>query len=200
MTKHSTQILKNFRVHFLLFALGFFLGPFCDLFHNVTGTSAYKSPQILGLARWVPFLFGSAVFVIGFSQTLVRVFMSDQNRTKACSPIIPLMLFVFQYALSGYLVAPLVVKTMLLVFVSVLCVWMLKSSALSLVLALVTAFGGTGFEILLGQWGEFFYFQKHQNFWGVPLWLPAIYFTASLAVSHLAWSLYFPEKDLSHEC
>lgn len=190
------KIIKNFKAHLTLFFIGFILGPACDLFHNVTLTSGYLHPQFLGLAFWVPLLFGSATLLIGLSHTLTPLLFKQKIVLKKDVPLyIPLILFAFQYALSGYVFAPLASKFLILLFVTALNIWILKSSAFDLVLAIITGISGCAVEVLLGISGHFFYFEMHRQFSGIPYWLPLLYMTASLAVGELGRRLYLKKSS-----
>jgi len=53
--------------------LGATLGVALDWVHVATGTTAYTSPAVLGLAWWVPLLFGGAAVAMGLARPLAEI-------------------------------------------------------------------------------------------------------------------------------
>ena len=88
----------------ILFILGAFLGPLCDLFHNLSQTSGYPYPFFLGLAWWVPLLMGSATAFIGQSTLMIDDFFKQPKRHLSWMKVfLGLFQFAFIYFVSGFL-------------------------------------------------------------------------------------------------
>src|SRR6266568_9121381 len=59
-----------------LFLLGATFGTALDALHVYTGVERYPMPAFLGVAWWVPLLFGAAAIAIGYSHPLVDPLIS----------------------------------------------------------------------------------------------------------------------------
>lgn len=169
--------------------LGFFLGPLADLFHNLSETSYYPHPFFLGLAFFVPFLFGSATVLVGLSHVFIDQILSRHISLTWTQVVLGLVGFLGIYAVSGYFrLGPSFLLYLLLGSIAIVIWYFLDQTAVGLFLALLTAIGGCAVEITLGLVGQFHY--NAPDLWGIPLWLPFLYMVASVAVGNLARKMY----------
>ncbi len=179
--------MKNGVALLWLFALGATIGSALDAFHVQSGVEHYPGPEFVGIAWWVPLLFGAAAAAIGYSHALVAPLPGQVRR--------PRRLVVSVAELSWLVLAYLISATALLSVekVALLCLiylnfWLLAGQSWqNLLLALVTAITGTLIEMWLVAAGAFVY--VHPDFIGVPYWLPGLYACASLALGNLGRSL-----------
>jgi hypothetical protein len=170
-----------------LFLVGATIGSGLDAFHVHSGVERYPTPAFLGIAWWVPLLFGAAAVAIGYSHPLIDSLLGHLRR--------PRRLLISMAELSWLLLAYLVSASSLLSVekAGLLCViylnfWLLAGrSWQNLLLSIVTAITGTLIEMLLVTAGAFSY--VHPDFIGVPYWLPCMYACASLALGDLGRSL-----------
>ncbi len=179
--------MKNGVALLWLFALGATIGSALDAFHVQSGVEHYPGPEFVGIAWWVPLLFGAAAAAIGYSHALVAPLLGQVRR--------PRRLVVSVAELSWLVLAYLISATALFSVekVALLCLiylnfWLLAGrSWQNLLLALITAITGTLIEMWLVAAGAFVY--VHPDFIGVPYWLPGLYACASLALGNLGRSL-----------
>jgi len=185
----------------VLFLLGFFLGPIGDYAHVVSQTTGYPQNKFvyyfLTLPFWVPFLFGTGTLLIGFNFPYFdRILGSSKERvgTKSLAlVIVGLVFFLGTYMASGFL--PLQTGGMLDVVLAALAIliWLaLDATWQGILLGVMTAVVAALTEIELIKAGAFFYRERAANFYGVPTWLPWLYFSASVAVGNLGRYLVRP--------
>ncbi len=160
-----------------LFLLGAIFGTALDAFHVYSYVEQYTRPAFLGVAWWVPLLFGIAAVAIGYSHPLID----------------PMSIAELAWLLLAYVIAasPIssLAKTVLLTLIY-FNFWLLTGRGWqNLLLSLVTAITGTLVEMTLVAAGAFSYLQL--GMLGVPYWLPFMYACASLAVGDLGRSLMY---------
>ena len=160
------------------------LGTALDAIHVHTGTTAYLHPLLIGQAWWVPPLFASAGVVIGLARPcaerlLGRVMPAPSWRAVVAGTGV----FILAYTLSGLLDARPWAGAMLLAALFVVAWLRCDGSTLGLLLAALTAAGGTMVETLLVEAGAFLYVAPSLGV--VPVWLPALYCCASVGVGAL---------------
>jgi len=63
-----------------LFLLGATLGTALDAFHVYSGVERYPAPVFLGVAWWVPLLFGGAAVAIGCSHVKIDPLLGQRRR------------------------------------------------------------------------------------------------------------------------
>ena len=172
---------------FWLFLLGATLGTGLDAFHVYSGVERYPSPVLLGVAWWVPLLFGTAVVVIGYSHPLVDPLLGHRQRPhRLLFGAGELAWLVLAYLVAASFLASIVKVGLLAVIY--LNFWLLAGrSWQNLLLAVVTAITGTLIEMVLVAAGAFSYI--HPEILGVPYWLPCIYACASLAIGNFGRAL-----------
>ncbi len=178
-----------------LFIPGALPGTALDAFHVLSGVERYASPTLLGVAWWVPLLFGGAAVVIGYSHPMLDPLMHHRRFRPLFSSVLGLAWLPLVYLISASFFDTLT-KTLLIVLVY--CnFWLLTGSDWqNLVFSLVTAITGTLLEMILVAAGAFAYL--HPDLLGVPYWLPGIYACASQALGDLGRSLYYASGGL-HE-
>ena len=167
-----------------LFIAGLLVGPLFDGFHTYSGTTRYPVVWLLGMAWWTPIVFGMAVVVIGFSvQVIDRLLARKANIISLVSMIAALFFFGAVYFVSGFMPqAPIKYITLI---VSALAIWsMFDRTWQGIFEGVAVGVVGTLVEILMIKEGLFYYSVPH--LWGVPLWLPLLYFSASVALGNLS--------------
>ena len=166
----------------VLFAVGAVLGTALDWVHVATATTRYTHPVFLGLAWWVPLLFGSAATAIGMSHTLIDLLLERTVRPETRHVAIGLALLLVLWATSG-LVKPPRTALWVLAPASIAVWWAFDASVVGLVLALATASSGVAVEATLVSAGAFSYVAPDAG--RVASWLPWLYVAASVAVGNL---------------
>ena len=172
---------------FWLVLLGATLGTALDTLEVYSGVERYPRPMLLGVAWWVPLLFGAAAVAIGYSHPLVDPLISRTRPYRRLSGSIgELTWLILAYLISA---SPLdSLARVGLIAIIYLNFWLLAGrSWQDLLLAFVTAVTGTLTEMILVNAGVFSY--THPDILGVPYWLPGLYACASLAVGDLGRSL-----------
>ena len=180
------------RFLFVSFIVGAIAGTSGDYVHVLTNTDGYPAKGSFpflplpdaNLPVWVPFLFGTAVMLMAAVHKLLSNMYHPRLERHfvfgMCSPII----FVTIYILTGVLHSGTGSwEDVWLAAVTVLLWWAIDGTRIGAILAVVIAFFGTSFEILLVNSGAFFYFKEHSNMLGVPSWLPWLYMCASVCIS-----------------
>jgi hypothetical protein len=180
--------MQQFRGRKLLwiFLLGASLGTALDAFHVFTHVERYASPTLLGVAWWVPLLFGCAAVAISYSHTLLDPLLHHRRFRPLFSSLLGLAWLPLAYLISASFFDTLTKTTLILLIY--FNFWLLAGSDWqNLVFSLVTAITGTLIEMILVAAGAFAYL--HPDMLGVPYWLPGIYACASLALGDLGRSL-----------
>jgi hypothetical protein len=164
--------------------LGATLGAALDGIHTHTGTTAYPTPWVLRMAWWVPPLFAGAGVAIGLGRPIARrVVGATPAAPSGARVALAMGLFVLAYALSGVLpLSTAGIAAVLLALFAVLW-WTCDRTALALGLAVATAIGGVLVETTLVAQGAFYHLRPDVA--GVPVWLPALYLSAGVAVGLL---------------
>ncbi len=169
-----------------LFLGGAIIGPALDALQVYGGVERYPLPTLLGLAYWVPFLFGGAAIVIGYSHPLVDPLLRSRRSRSIQASLGEISWLVLVYLISISNLDALE-KTGLLAIIY-FNFWLLAGGKWQdLLLSLITAITGTLIEMVLAAGGAFSYL--HPDIIGVPYWLPCLYACASLAVGDLGRSL-----------
>ena len=164
--------------------LGATLGVALDAVHTHTGTTAYAHPVLLGMAWWVPLLFGGGAVAMGLARPLAdHLLARPPSPVSAGSGATGMGLFVLAYVLSGVLPVSNAVRVPVLATVFAVAWAVCDRSLLGLVLAAATAAVGTSVEIGLVRLGAFSY--THPDLAGVAAWLPWLYATGAIGVGNL---------------
>ena len=172
-----------------LFLLGAIFGTALDAFHVYSYVEQYTRPAFLGVAWWVPILFGIAAVAIGYSHPLIDPLIHNLRRPRRLTTsIAELAWLLLAYVIVASPISSLA-KTILLSLIY-FNFWLLTGRGWqNLLLSLVTAITGTLVEMTLVAAGAFSYLQL--GMLGVPYWLPFMYACASLAVGDLGRSLMY---------
>jgi len=172
-----------------LFLLGAICGTVLDAFHVYSSVEQYPNPAFLGVAWWVPFLFGCAAVAIGYSHPIIDPLIHNIRRPRRLSTSIAEL----SWLLLAYVIAATAFTSMAKVILLGLIYfnfWLLTGRGWhNLLLSLITAITGTLIEMILVAAGAFSYLQP--DILGVPYWLPFMYACASLAVGDLGRSLKY---------
>ncbi len=171
-----------------IFVFGALLGSFFDWFHTHGGVTAYPYPWIFGMAWWTPPLFGAAALSIAGSHVLLDRALGRRMRALPTWVVVGgVVYFGCFYYLSGSWHTSNFGKLAALLAGWAVLFGLLDRSWQGAVLALVTAWVGCTVEILLTGAGAFTHLTADR--WGIPVWLPALYLLASLAVGNLGRKL-----------
>jgi hypothetical protein len=182
------------RVHyswafFWLFLAGAICGTALDAFHVYSSIERYSRPAFLGVAWWVPLLFGFATVSIGYSHPFIDPLMHNIRRPRRLTTSIAEL----SWLLLAYVIAASTLSSIskaILLGLIYFNFWLLTGRGWrNLLLSVVTAITGTLIEMTLVAAGAFSYLQP--DMLGVPYWLPFMYACASLAVGDLGRSLIY---------
>src|SRR5215467_1480013 len=126
-----------------LFLLGATLGTMIDAFHVYTGVERYPLPAFLGVAWWVPPLFGIATVAIGYSHPLADPLLQHIGAKRR----LVISMGELTWLLLAYLIAASMLESLAKVGILVviyLNFWILAGrSWQNLLLAFLTAVTGT---------------------------------------------------------
>jgi hypothetical protein len=160
------------------------LGTALDAIHVHTGTTAYSHPALAGQAWWVPPLFASAGVVIGLARPRAERLLHRPTPVPSWGAVVAGMgVFILAYALSGLLDAWPWWCAILLAALFFIAWLRCDRTALGLLLAALTAAGGTAVETLLVEAGAFRYLAPSMGV--VAAWLPVLYCCAAVGVGAL---------------
>ncbi|HEY6540596.1 MAG TPA: hypothetical protein VIZ18_06650 [Ktedonobacteraceae bacterium] len=182
--------MQQFRGRMLLwlFLAGATFGTGLDAFHVLSSVERYAAPALLGVAWWVPLLFGCATVAIGYSHPMLDPLLHHRRFRSLFSSLLGLAWLPLAYLVSASFFDTLT-KTLLIALIYG-NFWLLTGGDWqNLVFSLVTAITGTLIEMILVAAGAFAYL--HPDMLGVPYWLPGIYACASLAIGDLGRSLFY---------
>lgn len=163
------------------------MGSLLDAFHVYRNVEYYPAPTLLGIAWWVPFLFGGAAVAIGYSHPFIDPLIG--NKRPAHSLVSSMS--ELTWLLLAYLICASILDTLAqtaLLFIIYMNFWLLTGGRWqNILLSAVTAITGTLVEMVLVAGGAFAY--VHPDLLGVPFWLPCLYACASLAIGDIGRSL-----------
>lgn len=181
--------IQHRRALFWLFLLGAICGTALDAFHVYTSVERYSRPAFLGVAWWVPLLFGCGAVAISYSHPFIDPLIHNMRRPRRLSTSI----FELSWLLLAYVIAASTFTTLskaILLGLIYFNFWLLTGRGWrNLLLSLVTATTGTLIEMTLVAAGAFSYLQP--DVLGVPYWLPFMYACASLAIGDLGRSVMY---------
>jgi insulin-induced protein len=172
----------------LLFLIGAVLGSFYDGFHTYSNTTYYPNPWILKMAWWVPLNFGLAILAVADSHVSLDRTLKRKGRGLSWAAVLSgLALFGVLYFTSGFLPRPSAEKAVIL-WLGAVFLWILFDRTWQgVLLGILTGVVGSLVEITMTSLGLFFYVRP--DFHGIPCWLPALYFGASVTVGNLGRKL-----------
>ena len=173
------------------FLWGALLGSFFDGFHTHGGMTSYPRPWFWMMAWWTPLVFGLAALSIAVSHVLLDRELRRPSRSLSTFAVLGgLGYFGGFYYLSGFLRVGNPEKLALLIMGWAALYAVLDRTWQGAVLALSTAAVGCTVEILLTGAGAFTHLRADR--WGIPMWLPALYLLASLALGNLGRFMLVP--------
>lgn len=170
--------------------LGATVGPMLDGLHTFSGATWYPQPQWLRSVWWCPPLFAFAAVSIGMSRVYWEKILARPGPALTWRQVFAVMtVFIGCYAASGFLPVSESARALLLsvVFLSAWYSW--DRTPLGIACALAAAAGGWFVEHTLVGRGLFFH--RETTLDGIALWLPALYFTAAIALGALARRLVY---------
>lgn len=176
-----------FKAILWLFGLGAILGTALDAIHVFSHIERYPAPTFLGMAWWVPLLFGTAAVAIGSSHALVDPLLGQHRARSLLTSSLQITWLLLAYILSASMLDTFTKGGLLLLIY--LNFWLVAGGGWqNLVFSFVTATTGTLVEMTLVAAGAFAYVRP--DLLGVPFWLPCLYACASLAVGDLGRSFF----------
>lgn len=147
--------------------------------------------------RWVPLLFSIAGIILGVSHPWLDSQLWADRPRGGSNPSWPwvllgISLFVAQYWASGVLEEPLMGQALgplpaidvILLLTGVAHWWCFDGTRQGLGMALLTAVGGPVIEITLINAFHLYHYE-HPAIWGIPTWIPWVYFCGAAAVGNL---------------
>src|SRR5947209_12597215 len=110
--------MQQFRGRMLLwlFLAGATLGTALDAFHVLSGIERYAVPSLLGVAWWVPLLFGGAAVAIGYSHPLLDPLLHHRRFRSLFSSLLGLAWLPLVYLVSASFLDTLT-KTLLIALI-----------------------------------------------------------------------------------
>ena len=172
---------------FWLFLAGAICGTALDVFHVYSSIERYHRPAFLGIAWWVPLLFGFATVFIGYSHPFIDPLIHNIRRPRRLiTSIAELSWLLLAYVIAASTFTS--ISKAILLGLIYFNFWLLTGRGWrNLLLSVVTAITGTLIEMTLVAAGAFSYLQP--DILGIPYWLPFMYACASLAIGDLGRSL-----------
>lgn len=184
----------------IFFVLGAVLGTLGDFCHVISLTDGYyQCPLTLPIINspyWVPLVFGASASLFGFFHPLLDKLLSvgflshpflrrgSVNLAHVCFGI---ALVLILWAASGFVSPEIGYAKDILLLVSAFVGWYLLDRTLSgIVIGLIAGVCGTLAEITMVNAGIFYYYPASAALFGVPSWLPWIYFIGSVSMGNLA--------------
>ena len=191
-------LVRKFRAAVLFFCAGAVIGTLCDSLHVLNGVEIYPEfegyPFMFrsGQPFWVPILMGSATVVIAWMHL-----WTDRWLREGYARVLPgyrslrwwlpgLGFAIAAWLGSGFLPLQGLVTDLVLASAGLFLWASLDRTPPGLLQAGLTAIGGVLVEGFLSDVGAFGYAPLAQGPWGVPSWLPWIYFGFSPVIGGLA--------------
>jgi hypothetical protein len=169
--------------------LGALVGPLLDRVHAWTGAIIYDTPvTALGVPWWVTLVYIGAALGIGLTHPPLDRVLGRPQKVKL-SPAVLAVGFVGMIVLwvaSGLLPWSNGVIALVLLAGAGGMLAALDRTWQGMLLALGTGLGGIVVEATLVRVGSFHH--RQPDVWGLPVWLPCLYFGGSVAIGNLARS------------
>ena len=172
----------------ILAVLGGTLGVAMDVMHVASGTISYREPWISGVAIWTIPLFTTAAVALGLGPVLLEHLLAARgvltlppppSRSRSAAAMLA---FVSAYLTSCVLRGAVAARV--LTAIASLAWWLVDRRPVGIAHAVVAGAAGAAFEIALVSLGAFTHHDR--GLFGVAVWLPSLYFSASIATSALA--------------
>lgn len=168
--------------------LGGTLGVALDALHVASGTTSYREPWMFGIATWTIPLFATAGALLGLGPVVIEHVLASRGMLAAPEPKdawragLAMLSFVVAYLTSCVLRGAL--AAVVLVAIAALAWWIADRRAIGIAHAGVAGLTGAAVEIGLVAMGAFTHHDT--GLFGVAVWLPCLYLSASVATSALA--------------
>lgn len=173
----------------LLFMVGGILVTLLDAIHTHTETLIYTRPTFFMAPWWVPLLMGGMVVTIALSHVYADHAFNQPVKERSWRGIlIGLVVLSALYVFSGIFKGNVLLKFFILNLGALAVWWVWDRSSHGLMLGIVTAALGCFVEISMIRMEVFFYFEP--DFFGIPNWLPFLYFAGSVTVGNLGRKLF----------
>lgn len=172
-----------------LFAIGGAAGTLLDGISTWQGIAFYSDPFLFKTAWWVPFLFGSATLLIGWSHA--RIHPLKERRAFRFNVG---LIFLLTACGCAFLLNILSGIQAVLLAILYSLNWRITDKTIrGAGLASLTALAGCAVEVLLGKLGHYHY--TRPDIFGIPYWLPFLYLHFSAAAGWLGRLLLIhPQK------
>lgn len=167
------------RPYLKLFLIGAVVGTLLDGLSTWQGIAYYPAPFLFQTAWWVPFLFGSAILLIGWSHAKLHPF-TEQLRFRF---FVSLLFLLGAFGTAIFFKVDSISKSIVALLLYFLSWGLADRTKFSFLLATFTALIGCATESLLGLLGLYHY--THPDFFGIPYWLFFLYLHVSAATGYL---------------
>jgi hypothetical protein len=170
----------------ILAAMGAVLGSLLDRAHLATGAIAYDTPVTpLGVPLWTTLVYTGAALAIGLSHPWTDRVLRRPQRVLLRAPQLlgGFAALCVLWVASGLLPGSNAAIALVLAAGTGAVLWTLDRTWQGVVLAVETALGGWITEAILVRLGMFHHAQP--DVMGLPVWLPFLYATASVAVGNI---------------
>ncbi|MBK8251769.1 MAG: hypothetical protein IPK82_03770 [Polyangiaceae bacterium] len=167
--------------------LGAILGPLLDRMHAWTGAIGYHTPLMpWGVPWWVSIVYAGAALGIGLTHPVLDKWLGKQQRVPITGWRVgaAFLLLVLLWAASGLLPLGNAAVALFIFVGSAASFWAFDRTWQGAVMAVGTGVGGVIVEATLVRLGLFYH--RSPTIWGLPLYLPCLYFAGSVAIGNLA--------------
>lgn len=162
-----------------VFLLGAVIGTSLDWLLTQGGIAFYAHPFLFDTAWWVPFLFGGGVLMIGFAHA-----KSHRSPPPMKKSFWGSLVFLVLACLGAAFLKLANFQKGTLLFLMFLLSWQLfDRTTKSFFLGLGVALAGCFTEGMLSRMGLYSY--RSADFFGLPIWLPFLYFHVSQTAGFL---------------
>lgn len=179
---------------FMMFLPGLFVVTLGDINHVYTGTTWYADwsyiiTPVVNIPFWVPLQFGLASSFFALLYLLMRKKLNFQKSANLKNFVIYSVLFQGGYLISGW-VGPQFglykdIGFFIVMLLGAIPIFGFKANWSQLFFILIVVAIGTCWEMNLVRLGVFGYHTPQNIFFGVPMWLMAIYFYSAQAVMEM---------------
>ncbi len=172
--------------------LGALVGPLLDRAHAMTGAIVYDTPvTFIGVPWWVTLVYTGAALGIGLSHPALDQLLLRRQKLKLSPAMVGAGFIAMSVLWIGSGVLPLSnVFIAVTIGFGAMFMWLVFDRTWQgAALALATGMCGVFVESTLVRFGLFHHAKP--DLWGLPVWLPCVYFAASIAIGNLArlWTL-----------
>lgn len=170
-----------------LFLLGAIVGTLGNFFHYISGAIVHSSVAMRFLFISDLLTFGLVTILIGIFHSCFYDIRKSQHRNSVKSPLWQtqgIICFLILYCLSGFLPSAYLINTFIIALVTFTLWLIFDQTWQGIMLAIIVAIIGTTTEILMVQHGLFSYSPDNSQLFGVPLWLPYLYLSASILLEN----------------